>query len=113
MQSDPSQDDAGYQFVEVLPAADLPPGERIVFEVNDTPVVLFNVGGRFFAIGDICSHDQGPLGDGEIDRMEIICPRHGARFDLSTGRATQLPAVASIPSYPVRIMDGIISVGIK
>lgn len=112
MQSDPSQDDATYQFVEVLPPVDLPPGERIVFEVNDTPIVLFNVGGKFYAIGDICTHDQGPLGDGDVDGMEIICPRHGARFDLRTGQATRLPAVVSTPSYPVRINDGMIAVGI-
>lgn len=112
MHSDPLLDDSSHQFVEVLPAKDLLPGERIVFEVNETPIVLFNVGGKFFAIGDICTHDHGPLGDGDLDGNEIICPRHGARFDVRSGHATRLPAVESTPSYPVRVVNSNVEVGI-
>lgn len=112
MQSDPLLDHSAYQFVEVLPAIDLPPGERIVFELSDTPIVLFNVGGKYYAIGDICTHDHGPLGDGDLDGVEIICPRHGARFDVRSGQATRLPAVESAPSYPARVENGMVEVGI-
>jgi 3-phenylpropionate/trans-cinnamate dioxygenase ferredoxin subunit len=74
--------------------------------------VVFNLAGNYFAIGDVCTHDDGPLGDGELDGYEIICPRHGARFDVRNGRATGLPAVIDTPSYPVRVVEGKIEVGI-
>jgi len=90
----------------------LSPGDRIFVEIDDLHLVLFNISGEIFAIGDICSHDDGPLGDGEIDNFEIICPRHGARFDIRTGKATSLPAIVDIPAYPVRLNEGQIEVGI-
>ncbi|HWQ05482.1 MAG TPA: non-heme iron oxygenase ferredoxin subunit [Longilinea sp.] len=104
---------AAYDFYEVASVEDLPNGERIFLEINNEPVVVFNIGGGFFAIGDVCTHDRGPLGDGEVDGYEVICPRHGARFDMRDGRATQLPAVAPTPSYPVRVTEGKIEIGIR
>jgi 3-phenylpropionate/trans-cinnamate dioxygenase ferredoxin subunit len=74
--------------------------------------VVFNIAGNFFAIGDVCTHDDGPLGDGELDGYQVICPRHGARFDVRNGKAMALPAVMDTPSYPVRVIDGKIEVGI-
>ena len=78
-----------------------------------TPIVLFNIAGGFFAIGDVCTHDEGPLGDGDLDGYQVICPRHGARFDVRTGEATHLPAVQPTPSYPVRVVDGMIEIGVN
>jgi 3-phenylpropionate/trans-cinnamate dioxygenase ferredoxin component len=75
-------------------------------------IVLFNLAGNLFAIGDVCSHDNGPVGDGEIEDTEIICPRHGGRFDISSGKAISLPALIDIPAYPVRIVNGMIQIGI-
>ncbi len=99
-------------FVEILPASELPAGERLFIEIEGKQIVLFNLAGQVFAIGDVCTHDNGPLGDGEVEGREIICPRHGARFDLSTGEATLLPAVVDIPAYPVRVREGKIEVGL-
>lgn len=99
-------------FYPVAGLDDLPNGERLFLEFNDDYIVLFNIGGNFFAIADVCTHDDGPLGDGEIDGHEVICPRHGARFDVRTGKAETLPAVLDIPSYPVRVVDQEIQVGI-
>jgi 3-phenylpropionate/trans-cinnamate dioxygenase ferredoxin component len=65
-----------------------------------------------FALGDVCSHDNGPVGDGEIEDEQIICPRHGARFDIRTGKVKSLPALLDIPSYPVRVELGMIQIGI-
>lgn len=100
------------EFIQIAPAEQLPPGERLFIEVEGKSIVIFNMAGEIFAIGDICSHDNGPVGDGEIEGDEIICPRHGGRFDVRTGKATSLPAVVDIPSYPVRLTDGMIEIGL-
>ena len=100
------------EFLEIAPVAELPEGERLFFEAAGRSIVIFNLAGKLYAIGDVCSHDNGPVGDGEIEEHEIICPRHGARFDILTGKATSLPAVLDIPSYPVRVMGDMIEIGL-
>ncbi len=100
------------EFVVVAPVDDLPNGERLFLEIDSYAIVVFNIAGQFFAIGDICTHDDGPLGDGELEGWEVVCPRHGARFDVRTGKALALPAVVDTPAYPVRVVDGQIEVGI-
>jgi 3-phenylpropionate/trans-cinnamate dioxygenase ferredoxin subunit len=105
---DPEQVD----FIQIAPLADIPNGERLFVEIDEKKIVLFNIGGNIYAIGDVCSHDGGPLGDGEVEGMDVICPRHGARFDIKTGQALLLPAVEDIPAYPVRIIDGMIEIGV-
>ncbi len=105
-------DPSKVEYVQIAPAEQLPPGERLFIEVEGKSIVIFNMAGEIFAIGDICSHDNGPVGDGEIEGDEIICPRHGGRFDVRTGKATSLPAVVDIPSYPVRLTDGMIEIGL-
>jgi 3-phenylpropionate/trans-cinnamate dioxygenase ferredoxin subunit len=81
-------------------------------EIEGLPIVIFNIAGQLFAIGDVCSHDNGPLGDGLLDGSLVVCPRHGAEFDIRTGKAVTLPAVEDIPAYPVRVADGMIEIGI-
>ncbi|MCE9647477.1 MAG: non-heme iron oxygenase ferredoxin subunit [Chloroflexi bacterium] len=100
------------EFVEIAPASELPNGERLFVDLGDRPIVIFNIAGQLFAIGDVCSHDDGPLGDGTIEDHNIVCPRHGAEFDVRTGKAVAMPAVIDIPAYPVQIRDGTIFVGI-
>jgi 3-phenylpropionate/trans-cinnamate dioxygenase ferredoxin component len=99
-------------FVEIAPVHQIPVGERLFVELGGKSIVLFNLAGKLFAIGDICSHDNGPVGDGEIEETEIICPRHGGRFDIRTGKATSLPAMVDIPAYPVRVINGMVEIGI-
>lgn len=105
-------DPDGCDFYGVAPVDDLPNGERLFLEIGEDYIVVFNIGGDYFAIADLCSHDDGPLGDGEITDHSIACPRHGARFDLRDGKALTPPAVEDIPAYPVRVQDGVIEVGI-
>jgi 3-phenylpropionate/trans-cinnamate dioxygenase ferredoxin subunit len=98
-------------FAAIGPLSELRNGERVFVEINGSPIVVFNIAGEIFAIGDVCSHDDGPLGDGEIEGLAVVCPRHGARFDVRTGKALALPAYVDIPAYPVRITEGQIEVG--
>ena len=100
------------EFVALLPEQDLPNGERLFVEIDDKPIVIFNLSGKYFAIGDLCSHDDGPLGDGELDGYVISCPRHGATFDIRTGKVLSLPAIIDLPAYPVKVEAGEICVGI-
>jgi 3-phenylpropionate/trans-cinnamate dioxygenase ferredoxin component len=74
--------------------------------------VVFNIAGQYFAIGDVCSHDGGPLGDGELEDQQIICPRHGARFDVRTGTVLTLPAFEDIPAFPVIVENDRLKIGV-
>lgn len=91
-------------FQQVATLGDVPPGERRLIFVDDEPAVLLNLGGTFFCIADVCTHDGGPLGDGELDDHQIECPRHGALFDIRTGDALTLPATAPTAIYRVKVV---------
>jgi 3-phenylpropionate/trans-cinnamate dioxygenase ferredoxin subunit len=105
-------DQAEVEFVAIAPLDQLPVGERMFVDVGERQIVILNLAGNLYALGDVCSHDNGPVGDGEIENNEIICPRHGARFDVRTGQTMGLPALVDIPAYPVRIRDGMIEIGL-
>ncbi len=105
-------DGESLEYLNICPLEEISSGERLFFEIHDQPIVLINIAGMLYAIGDVCTHDNGPLGDGEIEEKSIICPRHGARFDLETGRAVRLPAIQDIPAYPVRVVDRVVQIGV-
>lgn len=105
-------DEEQCEFVAIAPISELGNGERIFVEIDNLPIVIFNIGGEFFAVGDLCTHDDGPLGDGDVEEFQVICPRHGARFDIQSGKALTLPAVEDIPAYPTRVIDGQVEVGV-
>jgi len=83
--------------------ADLPDGEARVFELDGVAYAAARTGSKVFVVENRCSHDDGPLGEGRLFGGEIECPRHGARFDLASGRATRMPAVAPIATYKASI----------
>ena len=99
-------------FVELAKTTDVGPGQIKVYEVEGLHIALCNVDGTFYAIDDVCTHDGGPLDQGELDGHQVECPRHGARFDVRSGRALTLPAVMPVRSYPVQVEDGVVKVGI-
>lgn len=100
-------------FVIVGEEGALANGERMFVEIDEYEIVVFNIAGKLFAIADVCSHDDGPVGDGEFEaEFEIACPRHGAHFDVRTGEALTFPAVIDIPAFPVRVVDGNIEIGV-
>jgi 3-phenylpropionate/trans-cinnamate dioxygenase ferredoxin subunit len=101
-----------YEFTPIAPVEECPPGERLFLSLDDQPVIVFNIAGRFFAIGDVCSHDGNLLDNAPLEGHEIVCPRHGARFDVRTGKVMGLPAVVDVPAYPVRVVVGKIKIGI-
>jgi nitrite reductase/ring-hydroxylating ferredoxin subunit len=90
-------------FVFAAKLSDIPPGRAKVVEVGDEDVALCNVGGKVYAVANLCTHDDGPLGEGYLVDGEIECPRHGARFDVRTGEVTTLPAVFPISTYSVKV----------
>jgi len=97
-------------FVAVAQVSDLPDPGKMTVEVDDQIVVLFHIGGKFYCIDDVCTHDGGPLGEGERDGCQIICPRHGARFDVRTGEALTMPAAQDTRMHEVRVDGNTVSV---
>jgi len=95
------------EFVRVCRASDVPDPGKEVFQLDDdTFVVVFHVGGKFYVIDDRCTHDDGPLGEGKLEGFSIVCPRHGAKFDIRDGRALTMPATRGTPAYEVKIQSG-------
>jgi 3-phenylpropionate/trans-cinnamate dioxygenase ferredoxin subunit len=84
----------------------------MIVEVNDHYIALFNVDNRYYAIEDRCTHDDGPLAEGELTGTVIECPRHGAQFDITTGRVLRFPAITPVPRYDVRVENGEIQIKI-
>ena len=91
------------EYYTVATTAELLPGERLIVDIGYHTIAIFNVDGSYYAIKDVCTHDDGPLADGELIGCEIECPRHFARFDLRDGSVTAPPAVIPVPVYPVRV----------
>lgn len=97
-------------YVRLGEASAIPVGTCRDFKVEGGSLLVCNAEGAFYAIADVCSHDGAPLGDAELFECEVECPRHGARFDVRSGKATALPAVRPVATYPVREVDGFLEV---
>ena len=98
--------------LEVGPLDEIPPGEMKLVEAEPYPVGVYNCDGELYAIDDRCSHDDGPLceGDWDPERCAVVCPRHGSNFDLRTGAPLTLPAYEPVATYPVHVVDGVVMV---
>jgi 3-phenylpropionate/trans-cinnamate dioxygenase ferredoxin subunit len=91
-------------YVKVAQLGEIPVNGSKLVEVEDIRIALFNLDGQIYAIADVCTHDGGPLVEGEIlNGHEVKCPRHGARFDIRTGAALSFPAFEPTESYAVRV----------
>jgi 3-phenylpropionate/trans-cinnamate dioxygenase ferredoxin component len=101
--------------IDICPLNELPPGERKIVAFEDLEIGVFNVNGTLYAIEDRCSHDDGPLAEGDLDSDEctIECPRHGSLFDLRTGKPQTLPAYAPVDTFPVHVEDDIIKLEVS
>ena len=98
--------------IDVCPVDELPPGRAKIVRSGELAVCVYNLAGELYAIEDRCSHDDGPLCEGDWDPDEgvVVCPRHGANFDIRTGEPLTLPAFQPVATYPVRVDDGQIKV---
>jgi 3-phenylpropionate/trans-cinnamate dioxygenase ferredoxin component len=96
--------------IEVCPVDELPPGEMRLVSAGVLDIGVYNCGGTFYALEDRCSHDDGPLceGDWEPDECVVVCPRHGSRFDVTSGRPLTLPAYLPVETYNVSVRDGVV-----
>jgi 3-phenylpropionate/trans-cinnamate dioxygenase ferredoxin component len=101
--------------VDVCPLSELPPGAMKVFEHEDLEIAVVNCAGTLYAIEDRCSHDDGPLAEGELDQSKctLECPRHGSLFDLTSGKPLTLPAYEPIETFPVLVEDGFVRVEVE
>ena len=90
-------------FVGVGTRDEVPAGKVKVYKVGDREIAVCNVDGEFYAIDNVCTHDEGSLDQGELIGSEVECPRHGARFDVRTGEVIQEPAFLPIDTFPIRV----------
>ncbi|MBM3225763.1 MAG: non-heme iron oxygenase ferredoxin subunit [Candidatus Tectomicrobia bacterium] len=91
------------EWVKAAQVSDIGPGQKKAIDLDGLAVLLFNVNGQYYAIEDVCTHDGAPLGSGRFNGTSIACPRHGARFDVCTGKAMTMPAVEPVETYPVKV----------
>ena len=94
------------EFHVIAAVDEVAPGEVKQYRVEDRPVALCNVDGEFHAFEDICTHQFAYLSEGEFVGRELKCPLHGAKFDVTTGKALSLPAVKAVPKHEVKVEDG-------
>ena len=98
------------EWTNVAAAGEIGPGEHRVVDIDDVAIAVFNLDGAYFAIEDVCTHDFGTLTGGCVEGGEIMCPRHGARFDIRTGEALTPPAYEPVATFPVRIHNGVVQI---
>lgn len=100
-------------WIDIAASADFPPGTCRTIDAAGTPIAIFNVDGKYYAIEDLCTHEAETLSRGRLEGCEIICPRHQARFSLISGAALSPPAYEAVATYPVRIADGMVQVSVQ
>jgi 3-phenylpropionate/trans-cinnamate dioxygenase ferredoxin subunit len=98
------------EWTDVIADSALAEGECAVADVDGVDVAVFRIDGGLYAIQDVCTHDGAEIASGVLESGEIICPRHGARFCVKTGKALKAPAYADLPCFPVRVENGRIQV---
>jgi 3-phenylpropionate/trans-cinnamate dioxygenase ferredoxin subunit len=104
--------EAAPRFVKAGRVSDVPDGRPEVFDLEDRKIAVYRLDGAYYAIDDICTHDGGPLAEGEVDGEVVTCPRHGAQFNIKTGVALTFPAITPVDTYPVRVEGEDLLVGL-
>jgi 3-phenylpropionate/trans-cinnamate dioxygenase ferredoxin component len=91
------------ELIKVASRSELPPGGKKLVEIDGRAIAIFHTCGSYYAIDDVCTHDGGPLAEGELRDCEIECPRHGARFDVRTGKPLSMPAIEPVATHRVEV----------
>ena len=97
-------------WIDVAPIREIAVDERRSVPLDDVDILVINVGGSFYAVEDMCSHDRFPLSEGEVEGETITCALHGAKFCIRTGEALSAPAYEPVHTFPLRIENGMIQV---
>ena len=100
-------------FTSVAKAADLGPGQMVLVEIEDEEIVVANSNGEYYAFNAECPHAGGPLDEGEMEGKIVVCPWHGAEFDMTTGEALTPPVQDNIDTYKVRVEGEDIQVSLE
>ncbi len=100
------------EFIKACDETEIIEGKIKTVELKDRPIAIARFEGTIYAIDNICTHDGGNLGEGNVVKGQVQCPRHGARFDLKTGQVTRMPAVIGINTYEVKVENGQVFVAI-
>lgn len=98
--------------IRVADEADISEESGAVVQAGDKTLALFNLGGKFYALDNSCTHVGGPLGEGEVEGNVVICPWHGSRFDILTGAVLGPPARRPVATFPVDVRDGVVYVDV-
>ena len=103
------------EVIDICRLEELPPGAKRIVSWEDIEIGVFNCDGELLAIEDRCTHDNGQLAEGELDQGAgtVECPRHGAVFDLRTGKPLSLPAYVPVDTFKVRVQDGVVQVEVE
>ena len=101
------------QFINAAKKSEITDGGKLLVEVDDRLVILFQVGDSYFCIDDVCTHDGGTLSDGSFEGFEIACPRHGAKFDVRCGSVTCMPATQATVAHETKVDGDTIQVKIN
>ena len=98
-----AQPQAAGGWVKAAKTTDVPEGQVRVVTARGQRLALAHAGDGYYAVQDLCTHDNGPLGEGQLFDEEVECPRHGARFNIKSGQPMTLPAVIPVKTFPVKV----------
>jgi 3-phenylpropionate/trans-cinnamate dioxygenase ferredoxin subunit len=98
------------EYIKAARTDEIAPGGSRLVILKGKEIVLFNVDGKFFALDNLCTHEEGPLAEGEVEGHAVTCPWHGAKFDIRTGAVLCDPAYEDVARYNVRVTDSDIEV---
>lgn len=98
------------KWIRVASTNEIPAGEGRYFDVDGEPVAVFHVDGQFYAISDVCTHEEASLAEGELEGEIVECALHGARFNVRTGEVVALPATVPVQTFPVRVVGNDVEV---
>jgi nitrite reductase/ring-hydroxylating ferredoxin subunit len=94
-----------HDFKNISKVKEIPSGQMKAVEFEDETVCIVNVGGKFYAINNVCTHEGGPLAEGTLNYYEVECPWHGARFDIRTGEVKTPPAESPVSTYEIKVEE--------